>query len=83
MQSSIVVRVDDLRAQIRRHDHLYHVKDAPEISDAEFDALMRDLRQLEEQNPDLVTQAPHSTPVSRLDEALAARRPHLRWTPQE
>ena len=48
-------RIDDLRAQIRRHDFLYHVKDSPEIPDAEFDRLMRDLRQLEEQHPDLVT----------------------------
>ena len=48
-------RIDDLRAQIRRHDHLYHVKDSPQISDAEFDSLMRDLRRLEEQRPDLVT----------------------------
>ena len=48
-------RMEDLRAQIRRHDHLYHVKDSPEIPDAEFDRLMRDLRQLEEQHPDLVT----------------------------
>ena len=55
MQSSITDRIDDLRAQIRRHDHLYHVKDAPEIPDAEFDRLMRELRQLEERHPDLVT----------------------------
>ena len=55
MQSPITNRIDDLRAQIRRHDHLYHVKDAPEISDAEFDNLMRELRQLEERHPDLVT----------------------------
>ena len=55
MQSSITERIDDLRAQIRRHDHLYHVKDAPEISDAEFDRQMRELRQLEEQYPALVT----------------------------
>ena len=55
MQSSITDRIDDLRAQIRHHDFLYHVKDSPEISDAEFDSLMRDLRQLEERHPDLVT----------------------------
>ena len=55
MQSSITDKIDDLRAQIRRHDFLYHVKDSPEISDAEFDSLMRDLRQLEERHPDLVT----------------------------
>ena len=55
MQSSITDRIDDLRAQIRRHDFLYHVKDSPEISDAEFDGLMRELRLLEEQQPDPVT----------------------------
>ena len=55
MQSSITERIDDLRAQVRRHDHLYHVKDAPEISDAEFDRQMRALRQMEEQYPALVT----------------------------
>ena len=55
MQSPITDTIDDLRAQIRRHDHLYHIKDAPEISDAEFDSLMRELRRLEEQHPDLVT----------------------------
>ena len=55
MQSSITDRIDDLRAQIRHHDHLYHVQDSPEISDAEFDRLMRELRQLEKQRPDLVT----------------------------
>ena len=55
MQSSITDMIDDLRAQIRHHDFLYHVKDSPEISDAEFDGLMRELRLLEEQQPDPVT----------------------------
>src|SRR5512138_2882200 len=47
--------MEKLRAEIRRHDHLYHVLDQPEISDAEYDGLMRRLRELEEQNPELVT----------------------------
>ena len=55
MQSSITDMIDDLRAQIRHHDFLYHVKDSPEISDAEFDRLMRELRELEERHPNLVT----------------------------
>ena len=33
-----------------------------------------------DEDPDLVRNAPHTTPVTRLDEALAARRPNLRWT---
>jgi DNA ligase (NAD+) len=40
---------------IRRHDHRYYVLDNPEVSDAEYDGLMRELRRLEEKRPDLVT----------------------------
>ena len=48
-------RVSELRNLIRGHDHLYYVKEQPEVSDAEYDTLMRELRKLEEGNPDLVT----------------------------
>ena len=48
-------RVAELREQIGRHDHLYYVKASPEVSDAEYDALMRELRSIEEARPDLVT----------------------------
>jgi DNA ligase (NAD+) len=44
-----------LREQLRHHEHLYYVLDAPEISDAEYDALMRRLQDLEAQHPELVT----------------------------
>jgi DNA ligase (NAD+) len=44
-----------LRDQLRRHEHLYYVLDAPEISDAEYDGLMRRLQALEAQHPELVT----------------------------
>ncbi|MCX7628130.1 MAG: NAD-dependent DNA ligase LigA [Methylophilaceae bacterium] len=44
-----------LRAQIEHHNYLYYVLDAPEISDAEFDRLFRELQDLEAQYPDLVT----------------------------
>ncbi|HJZ96083.1 MAG TPA: NAD-dependent DNA ligase LigA [Candidatus Solibacter sp.] len=44
-----------LREQLRHHEHLYYVLDAPEISDAEYDALLRKLRTLEEKNPELLT----------------------------
>ena len=50
-----------------------------ETLDAFIQAL-RDIDQESQDNPDLVRQAPHTTPVSRLDEAAAARRPNLRWT---
>lgn len=48
-------RIDELRRQIRRHEELYYVHDQPEIGDAGFDALMRELRQLETEHPDLLT----------------------------
>jgi DNA ligase (NAD+) len=48
-------RIDSLRAVIRRHDFLYYVRDRPEISDAEYDRLFRELSDLEAAHPDLVT----------------------------
>src|SRR5512139_2530054 len=47
--------VERLRADLHRHDHLYYVLDQPKISDAEYDGMMRRLRELEEQHPELVT----------------------------
>lgn len=44
-----------LRTTLRHHEYLYHVEDAPEIPDAEYDRLMRELRALEEANPQLIT----------------------------
>jgi DNA ligase (NAD+) len=49
------VRVEELRQEIRRHEHAYYVLDQPEISDAEYDALFLDLRRIEEERPDLLT----------------------------
>ena len=48
-------RVEALRRDIEYHSHRYYDLDDPEISDAEFDALMRELRELEEAHPDVVT----------------------------
>lgn len=47
--------IERLREELRRHEHLYYVLDQPEISDAEYDALMRQLQALEAQHPDLAT----------------------------
>ncbi len=46
---------ETLRAEIRRHEHLYYVLDQPEISDAEYDALMRRLQDIENRHPELRT----------------------------
>src|SRR5579859_607165 len=48
-------KIEALREKIRHHEHLYYVLDNPEISDAEFDKLMQQLKDLESENPALVT----------------------------
>jgi DNA ligase (NAD+) len=48
-------RVEELRRQLEYHGHRYYVLDDPEISDSEYDALLRELIELEERNPDLRT----------------------------
>jgi len=48
-------RIDKLRTQINYHNYRYYVLDNPEISDAEYDALMRELRELEEKYPQFLT----------------------------
>ncbi|WP_172731030.1 NAD-dependent DNA ligase LigA [Pluralibacter gergoviae] len=52
---SIEQQLTDLRTALRHHEYLYHVMDAPEVPDAEYDRLMRELRALEEAHPELVT----------------------------
>jgi len=48
-------RIEELREVINHHNYRYYVLDSPEISDAEYDELMRELRQLEAEHPELVT----------------------------
>ncbi len=48
-------QMEALRDEIRRHEHLYYVLDAPELSDADFDRLMQDLKRLEDEHPQLIT----------------------------
>ena len=48
-------RIDELREQLRYHNYRYYVLDDPTVSDAEYDALMRELRALEDAHPELVT----------------------------
>jgi len=49
------LRVAELRAELTRHEHLYYVLDQPEVSDQQYDSLMRELKALEAANPALVT----------------------------
>ncbi len=48
-------RAEELRGELEHHNHRYYVLDAPEISDAEYDDLKRELQAIEEAHPDLVT----------------------------
>jgi len=57
-----------LRREIERHNHLYYVLDAPEIGDAEFDALFRELQALEDAHPEL---ASPDSPTQRVGAPLA------------
>jgi DNA ligase (NAD+) len=53
--SAVQKRLDTLREKIRHHEYLYYVLDQPSISDAEFDDLMRELKRIETDRPELVT----------------------------
>ena len=48
-------RVEELRKEIRHHNYLYYVLNKPEISDAEYDRLMNELKELESKFPELIT----------------------------
>ncbi|KLU16648.1 MULTISPECIES: NAD-dependent DNA ligase LigA [Xenorhabdus] len=52
---NIIQKINELKTTLRHHEYLYHVMDAPEIPDAEYDRLMRELKALEEQHPEQVT----------------------------
>jgi DNA ligase (NAD+) len=52
---SVAGRVKELRAELERHNRLYYGEDAPEITDAEYDRLFRELQELEAQHPELAT----------------------------
>ncbi|MGI9055759.1 MAG: NAD-dependent DNA ligase LigA [Pyrinomonadaceae bacterium] len=54
-ENNIKTEIENLRAGINRHNELYYQKSAPEISDAEFDALLAKLKKLEEENPEFIT----------------------------
>jgi len=68
-------RLEELRREIRRHEHLYYVAAKPEISDYAFDRLMEELRSLESAHPDLVSPDSPSQRVGGepLDELVQVR----------
>jgi len=64
----LIERAAKLRAELARHERLYYVESKPEVSDAEYDALFRELKELEERHPDLVTP---DSPTQRVGAPLA------------
>lgn len=71
----LAARAERLRRSIHHHDHRYHVLDDPEIGDAEFDALVRELRALEAAHPELRTD---DSPTGRVGGAPRERFAKLR-----
>ncbi len=55
MSDTPIQRAEALREQLRMHNYRYHVLDDPIVSDAEYDALMRELRSIEAEHPELIT----------------------------
>ena len=74
-------KIQKLREEIQRHEELYYVQDSPEVSDAEYDALLEKLRALELENPELITpESPTQRVGGRPAEGFAEvvhRRPML------
>ena len=68
LPAAAVDRAAALRREIDAHDHRYYVLDAPVVSDAEFDALFRELQALEAAYPALLT---HDSPTQRVGGAPA------------
>ena len=54
-KTSAAKRAEHLRSELERHNRLYYQKAAPEISDREFDQLLRELQDIEQAHPDLIT----------------------------
>ena len=59
-------RIEELRREIEEHSYRYYVLDDPVITDAEYDRLMRELIELEESHPDLITP---DSPTQRVGES--------------
>src|SRR5438445_8218909 len=70
--------IEDLRAEINRHNDLYYQSDSPEISDFEFDQLLERLKALEAEHPELITP---DSPTQRVGGKAASLRPFVHTVP--
>src|SRR5690554_6938692 len=72
----VEARIQQLRREIREHDHRYYVLDAPIISDAAYDKLLRELQDLERAHPELVTPDSPTQRVGAAPSEAFRRVPH-------
>src|ERR1700686_5447624 len=70
--------MQELRDTLRHHEHLYYVEDAPEFTDAQYDALMNKLKKMEAEHPELVTPDSPSQRVGGKPKEGFAKMPHSR-----
>jgi DNA ligase (NAD+) len=77
VKQTAIDRIAQLREEIREHEYRYYVLDQPSISDYDFDQLMRELKQLEAENPDLVTP---DSPTQRVGGEPAKEFPSHRFS---
>jgi DNA ligase (NAD+) len=71
-QAELATRLEKLREEIHRHNYLYYVVNRPEISDAEYDRLYRELVAMEQAHPELISaDSPTQSPGGRRAEAFA------------
>lgn len=75
MTSSVAKRIEQLRTEIRRLDHLYYVEATPSVTDLEYDKLVAELKQLEQQHPEFQSL---DSPTQRIGDAPV---PHLIQVP--
>lgn len=73
----VAARVTELREQLAHHNKLYYEHDAPEVTDAQYDALLYELRELEADHPELVTPESPTQKVGGAPEARFAQVEHL------
>ncbi len=70
--------LQELRDQLRHHEYLYHVEDSPELTDAQYDALMNKLKSIEKEHPELVTTDSPSQRVGGKPKEGFVKMPHSR-----
>jgi DNA ligase (NAD+) len=71
-------KIEALREELRHHEHLYYVLDAPELTDAQYDALMNQLKALEAEHPELITPDSPTQRVGGKPREGFVKTPHTR-----